>query len=196
MTPATSSVGSPALRADARRNRDLILRAADELFAEEGLAVPVDDIARRAGVGAGTLYRHFPTKEALFEAVLISHMDAIAERGRELATHDDAGQALFEFLTTLAEESATKKNLIEALASAGIDVKERASESKHAVEEAFTALVTRAQESGCIRPDVTTADLFALVMGTCSLANQPGSECSQSRMLAIVFDGMKVTGSS
>ena len=146
MTPATSSVGTSAMRADARRNRDQILRAADELFAEEGLAVPVDEIARRAGVGAGTLYRHFPTKEALFEAVLISHMDAIAERGRALAGHEDAGAALFEFLNLLAQESATKKNLIDALAGAGIDVKERASDSKHAVEEAFTNLLTRAQE--------------------------------------------------
>ena len=184
------------MRADARRNRELILRAADEVFAEEGLAVPVDEIARRAGVGAGTLYRHFPTKEALFEAVLISHMDAIAERGRELAGQDDAGAALFEFLSLLARESSTKRNLIDALAGAGIDVKERASESKCAVENAFTTLLTRAQEGGYIRKDVTTADLFALVMGTCAMANQPASGCSQSRMLSIVFDGMKATGSS
>lgn len=192
MTPATSS----ALRADARRNRDLILRAADEAFAEEGLAVPVDEIARRAGVGAGTLYRHFPTKEALFEAVLISHMDAIAARGRELAGHEDAGQALFEFLSLLAEESATKKNLIDALAGAGIDVKERASDSKHAVEEAFTTLLTRAQEGGYIRTDVTVPDLFALVVGTCAMANQSASGASQARMMAVVFDGMKAPGSA
>ena len=187
MTPATSS----ALRADARRNRDQILSAADQLFAEEGLAVPVDEIARRAGVGAGTLYRHFPTKEALFEAVLISHMDAIAERGRELAGHEDAGEALFQFLMCLAQESATKKNLIDALAGAGIDIKARASDSKHAVEEAFAALLTRAQQGGFIRRDVTVADLFALVMGTCAMANQPASEASQARMMSIVFDGVR-----
>lgn len=192
MTPATSSAASSsALRADARRNRDQILRAADEAFAEEGLAVPVDEIARRAGVGAGTMYRHFPTKEALFEAVLISHMDAIAERGRELASHEDAGAALFEFLSCLAQESASKKNLIDALAGAGIDVKARASDSKRAVEEAFATLVNRAQEGGYIRTDVTIHDLFALVMGTCSMANQPQSGASQARMMAIVFDGMK-----
>ena len=192
MTPATSSAASSsALRADARRNRDQILRAADEAFAEEGLAVPVDEIARRAGVGAGTMYRHFPTKEALFEAVLISHMDAIAERGRELASHEDAGAALFEFLSCLAQEFASKKNLIDALAGAGIDVKARASDSKRAVEEAFATLVNRAQEGGYIRTDVTIHDLFALVMGTCSMANQPQSGASQARMMAIVFDGMK-----
>jgi AcrR family transcriptional regulator len=184
------------MRADARRNRDQILRAADEAFAEEGLAVPVDEIARRAGVGAGTLYRHFPTKEALFEAVLISHMDAIAARGQELAGHEDGGAALFEFLDCLARESASKKDLIDALAGAGIDVKERASESKHAVEEAFAVLLSRAQEGGYIRGDVTLADLFALVMGCCAMAGQPGAGASRERMLAIVFDGMKATGAT
>jgi AcrR family transcriptional regulator len=193
VTPASSSaVGSSALRADARRNRELILRAADEAFAEEGLAVPVDEIARRAGVGAGTLYRHFPTKEALFEAVLVAHLDAIAELARELADHDDAGQALFEFMTCLSREGAAKKNLIDALADAGIDIKERASDSKRAVEEAFTVLLSRAQEAGYIRTDVTIADLFALIMGSCAMANQ--SDASQARVLTIVFDGMKATG--
>ena len=80
--PAETPIESrPPMRADARRNRELILAAADAAFADEGLAVPVDEIARRAGVGAGTLYRHFPTKEALFEAVLVAHMDALAATG-------------------------------------------------------------------------------------------------------------------
>lgn len=198
MTPATSSVagssapGPSGLRADARRNRDCILRAADEAFAELGLSVPVDEIARRAGVGAGTLYRHFPTKEALFEAVLVAHLDAIAARARELADHEDPGEALFEFMACLSQEAASKKSLIDALADAGVDVKESASDSKCAVEDGFKVLLTRAQQAGYIRTDVTIADLFALVMGTCAMANQPQSDASQARMLAIVFDGMKV----
>lgn len=201
MTPATSSAATSTaatsgLRADARRNRDCILRAADELFAEEGLSVPVDEIARCAGVGAGTLYRHFPTKEALFEAVLVAHLDAIASCARELADREDAGEALFEFMTCLSHEAATKKNLIDALADAGIDVKERASDSKCAVEDGFKVLLTRAQEAGYIRADVTIADLFALIMGTCALASQPQSDASQARMLAIVFDGMKTPGAT
>ncbi|HEX4865705.1 MAG TPA: helix-turn-helix domain-containing protein, partial [Acidimicrobiales bacterium] len=87
--------GASGLRADARRNRELILAAADKAFAEEGLGVPVDEIARRAGVGAGTLYRHFPTKEALFEAVLVAHLDGITERARALAEREDPDEALF-----------------------------------------------------------------------------------------------------
>lgn len=191
-----NDAGSSPLRSDARRNRELVLAAADQAFAKEGLGVPVDEIARRAGVGAGTLYRHFPTKEALFEAVLVAHMDRITDRASQLAERDDPAQALFEFMTGLGEEAASNKNLIDALAGAGIDVHETASESKHAVEEAFTGLLSRAQKAGCIRSDVTIADLFSLIMGTCALANQPASDASQTRMLAIVFDGIRVADPS
>lgn len=192
MKPSASS----PLRADARRNRELILAAAEEVFSEEGLAVPVDVIARRAGVGAGTLYRHFPTKEALFEAVLVAHMDAIAMRACELVERDDPTQALFEFMTELGREASTKKNLIDALAGAGIDVHETASESKQAVEESFARLILRAQAAGAVRPDVTVADLFGLIMGTCAMSNQTADDASRSRMLAVVFDGLKVKGAS
>ena len=181
------------LRADARRNRDLILDAADKAFAEEGLGVPVDEIARRACVGAGTLYRHFPTKEALFEAVLVAHFDAIAERARDLAESDDPDQALFEFMTVIGQEAASKRNLIEALAGAGVDIHQTAPESKRAVEDAFRHLLSRAQTSGSIRSDVTIDDLFGLIMGTCTMAN-PTADASQSRMLAIVYDGLRATG--
>jgi AcrR family transcriptional regulator len=184
----------PILRADARRNRELILAAADQAFSEEGLGVPVDEIARRAGVGAGTLYRHFPTKEALFEAVLVAHMERLAERGRELVDHPRPGQALFEFMSCLAGEAASKRNLMDALSGAGVDLKESAAEPKAAVEEVFGGLLARAQAAGEIRADITVADLFGLVMGTCSLA-PPGApeSSSQARMLAVVCDGLRAS---
>lgn len=191
----SASPSSP-LRADARRNRDLILAAADQAFAEEGLGVPVDEIARRAGVGTGTLYRHFPTKEALFEAVLVAHMNRIAQFAGELAEQEDAGQALFEFMTRLGQEAASKKNLMDALVGAGVDMHRAAAEPKHAVEAGFKGLLARAQKAGHIRSDVTIDDLFGLIMGTCTLANARESEASQARMLTIVFDGMRTTGSS
>jgi AcrR family transcriptional regulator len=183
----------PILRADARRNRELILAAADQVFSEEGLGVPVDEIARRAGVGAGTLYRHFPTKEALFEAVLVAHMERLAERGRELVDHPRPGQALFEFMSCLAGEAASKRNLMDALSGAGVDLKESAAEPKAAVEEVFGELLARAQAAGEIRADITVADLFGLVMGTCSLAPPGGPESSQARMLAVVCDGLRAS---
>ena len=190
-----TATDSSRLRADARRNRELILAAADAAFAEEGLGVPVDEIARRAGVGAGTLYRHFPTKEALFEAVLVAHLEKITERARELAEREDSDQALFEFMTCVGQEAASKRNLIEALAGAGVDIHQTAPESKQAVEEAFRHLLSRAQTAGSIRSDVTIDDLFGLIMGTCAMSN-PAADASQARMLAIVYDGLRATGPS
>ena len=196
-TAADGSAGcAPPLRADARRNRDRILAAADAAFAEEGLGVPVDEIARRAGLGAGTLYRHFPTKEALFEAVLVAHMDRLACYGQQLAGSDRPDQALFEFVGHLASEAASKRNLIDALSGAGFDVKAASSESKAALEEAFQALLSRAQAAGLVRDDVQVADLMGLVMGACALATGERTECSQSRMLAVVFAGLRAEPAS
>ena len=196
-TAADGSAGcAPPLRADARRNRDRILAAADAAFAEEGLGVPVDEIARRAGLGAGTLYRHFPTKEALFQAVLVAHMDRLACYGQQLAGSDRPDQALFEFVGHLASEAASKRNLIDALSGAGFDVKAASWESKVAVEEAFQALLSRAQAAGLVRDDVQVADLMGLVMGACALATSERVESPQSRMLAVVFAGLRAEPAS
>ena len=181
----------PPLRADARRNRELILAAADAAFADEGLGVPVDEIACRAGVGAGTLYRHFPTKEALFEAVLAAHMDRLARCGQDLAGSDHPDEALFEFVSLLASEAASKRNLVDALSGSGYDIKATSSESKAALEEALQLLLSRAQAAGLVRNDVQPADLMGLVMGACAQAGHERTGCSQSRMLAVVFAGLK-----
>jgi AcrR family transcriptional regulator len=187
----SSTDDAPSLRADARRNRELILAAADAAFADEGLTVPVDEIARRAGVGTGTLYRHFPTKEALFEAVLVAHMDTLARYGRELAGSDQPDEALFQFVDRLASEAASKRNLIDALSGAGLDIKATSSESKAAVEEAFQVLLSRAQRAGLVRHDVQPADLMGLVIGACALATHERTDCSQSRMMAVVCAGLR-----
>ena len=92
------------LRAYARRNRLKVLEAAREAFAAEGIVVPLDDIARRAGVGAGTVYRHFPTKEALFEAVVADQLQLLVGDAREALRADDAGEAFFGFLATVIDE--------------------------------------------------------------------------------------------
>ena len=191
-TPTDQRVDSgPRLRADARRNRELILAAADAAFAEEGLGVPVDEIGRRAGVGPGTLYRHFPTKEALFEAVLVAHIERLARYGQELAGGDKPDEALFEFVGRLASEAASKRNLVDALSGTGYDIKTTSSESKAALEDVFQLLLSRAQSAGLVRSDVQPADLMALVMGACSLGAPETTECSQQRMLAVVCAGLK-----
>src|SRR3954465_10653266 len=103
------------LRADAARNRARVLEVAYETFAEQGLSVPIDEIARRAGVGAGTVYRHFPTKEALFEAVIGERMRFLVGRARELLAADPSA-ALFEFLREMVRTGAADHGMVEALA--------------------------------------------------------------------------------
>src|ERR1700759_624054 len=115
----------PRLRADARRNREKVLHAARETFAESGYDVPLDEIARRAGVGAGTVYRHFPTKEALFSAVIESRMQAMVDDGHALLESAGSGDALFTFLRTVVLQwGATDRGLVDALAGFGIDIAE------------------------------------------------------------------------
>ena len=105
-----------------QRNRARLLEAAEAVFAAEGISVPVDLIAEKAGVGVGTLYRHFPTKEKLFEAILIGRIDEIADDARARVDSDDPGTAFFDFLAHLVEESALKRDLIQALMGAGVEI--------------------------------------------------------------------------
>ena len=107
------------LRADARRNRERVLTAAREAFAELGFGVPLDVIAERAGVGPGTVYRHFPTKEALFEAVTLARVQDLVVVARVGAESADPGAALDAFLARLADEAAAKRDLPDALGGAG-----------------------------------------------------------------------------
>ena len=183
-----------AMRADARRNRELILDAAEQVFAESGLVVPIDDIARRAGVGVGTLYRHFPTKEALFEAIIVARIQRLATEARALAANEDPGGALFHFLARLGEEGTAKRDLVDALSGAGVNVMEALSGAKKELERAGEMLLHRAQQAGVVRADVGLADLFALVMGTCNGADVGPALCSRARMMAVVCDGLRAEG--
>ena len=106
-------------RADARRNREKVLRAAAEAFAASGYDVPLDEIAARAGVGAGTVYRHFPTKEALFEAVITARVADLAADARERAADADPGAAFFGLLAKVGDQAAVKRDLPEAIAIPG-----------------------------------------------------------------------------
>jgi AcrR family transcriptional regulator len=179
-----------AKRADARRNRAQILVAAEICFAEQGVGVPIDDIARRACVGVGTVYRHFPTKEALAEAVVVTRMEKLVDEARSVAESDDPGGAFFGFLQTLSEAGSAKRDLIDALSGAGIDVKEKLYSLKDELTAAIGELLERAKQVGAVREDVDLADLFGLVMGTCASA-QGEIGCSQARMLSIVCDGLR-----
>ena len=126
------------LRADAVRNRARVLDVAYETFAAEGLSVPIDEIARRAGVGAGTVYRHFPTKEALFAAVIEDRMRHLVDDGYALLKSEGPGEALFSYLRSIVLQwGATDRGLVDALAGLGIDIPSVAPDA----EDAFLAVL-------------------------------------------------------
>jgi len=179
-----------ALRADAERNRRHLLETAQQVFAAEGLGVPIDEVARRAGLGIGTLYRHFPTKEALFEAILVDRMERMTARGEELADAKDAGEALFTMLETIAAESAVKKDFVHALGGA-IAAKKTFDAAKQRFRAALDTLVERAQRAKAVRADVSSTDVMALLHGV--LSASAASPEARKRHLAIIFDGLRVT---
>ena len=141
------------LRADAARNRARVLETAYETFAAEGLSVPIDEIARRAGVGAGTVYRHFPTKEDLFRAVVESrHTAHHRSTGRALLDEPGPGEALFTFLRSMVLDwGATDQGLVEALGGLGIDVDSVAPDAEDAFRGLLGELLVAAQRAGTIR---------------------------------------------
>jgi AcrR family transcriptional regulator len=180
------------VRADALRNRERILRTADEVFAAEGMGVPIDEIARRAGVGPGTLYRHFPTKEALFMAVAVSRVNASIEEARRLLQVGDPAAALFDYLRGLGDEFQTRKDLIEVMAAGGQSLHQVHPEVARDLNDAIEALLTRAQAAGAVRKDVRVEDVMNLVVGVYEVVRQFRREPQATdRLLAVVFDGLR-----
>ncbi|WP_231951390.1 TetR/AcrR family transcriptional regulator [Nocardia terpenica] len=177
------------LRADARRNRERVLAAAREAFAAEGISVPLDEIARRAGVGPGTVYRHFPTKEALFHAAIVDGIERMTEHARTLAETDDPGAAFFGFLDHMVTEGAVKRDLAEALG--GAQNLEISAPTKQLHDE-IDALLRHAQRSGAVRPDIDSDDLLLLLKGAFLATHAPAATPEQrKRTFAVVFDGLR-----
>jgi AcrR family transcriptional regulator len=188
--PETLDAKETSLRSDALRNRNRVLEVAQQLFAKEGLSVPIDEIAKRAGLGVGTLYRHFPTKEALLEAILVSRMERVVEDAEAQAEAPDPGEAFFQFLARLGEHGAAKKDLIEALARAGFDFKR--SGVRKEVGRAVGKLLHRAQAAGAVRKDVAVEEVLSLVSGAFAAIDRHGGDArARSRLLAIVCDGLR-----
>ncbi len=178
------------MRADAQRNRTRILEAAEVVFAAEGIEVPVDTIAEKAGVGVGTLYRHFPTKEKLCEAILLERLAGLTEDARAQADAADPGAAFFGFLDHMADMSASKRDLIAAVMGAGIEFEEAAAPVKEDLSEAVGVLLRRAQSAGVVRSDVTSDTVLSLVVGTCQAVASHAEMCPGD-LLGIVCDGLR-----
>jgi AcrR family transcriptional regulator len=189
-----STVGLPApgpMRADARRNRELLLDAALEAFTERGADdTSLEEIARRAGVGIGTLYRHFPGRTALLEAVYTDQVAALCQRAGELLATEPAGTALAAWVRELAEFSATKQNLTSALAADYDKDAPVFSACRDDLLAAATALLTRAQQAGAVRPDVQPLDLLRLSHGVAAATAGATDADQAERLLSLMLGGL------
>ncbi|NKY50112.1 TetR/AcrR family transcriptional regulator [Nocardia vermiculata] len=176
-----------ALRADARRNRERVLSAARAAFAAEGISVPLDEIARRAGVGPGTVYRHFPTKEALFQAAIVDNIERMIDYARGLENADDPGAAFFELLGHMVAQGGVKRDLAEALGGhETIEITGPTMEFK----EVAARILARAQEAGAVRTDIDGEDLLRTLKGAFAVTHTATAE-QRARTFAIVFDGLR-----
>jgi AcrR family transcriptional regulator len=183
--------GKP-LRADARRNRARVLEVAEAVFAAKGISAPTEEIARQAGVGIGTVFRHFPTKELLLEAVLVERFGKLAEVARALAGAEEPGVAFFDFLARVVNQSATKAAFTDALTKAGVDVESAIAQVGRELWSALDTLLVRAQRAGAVRDDIHTGELIALVVGASRAAEYASRDPNmQARAIALIFDGLR-----
>ena len=179
------------MRADARRNRELLMAAALEAFTERGADdTSLEEIARRAGVGIGTLYRHFPGRTALLEAVYTDQVAALCQRAGELLATESAGAALAAWVRELAEFSATKQNLTSALAADYDKDAPVFSACRDDLLAAATALLTRAQQAGAVRPDVQPLDLLRLSHGVAAATARADDAEQAERLLSLMLNGV------
>jgi AcrR family transcriptional regulator len=179
------------MRADARRNYEQLLGAAEAVFAERGTDASLEDIARRAGVGIGTLYRHFPTRTALLEGLLQNRLAALVAEAGELLEAPNAGEAFAAWVAALVGYMRTYKGLAGAMAPA-FCAGSTASSSCQEMARCGAALLARAQAAGVIRADADPADVIALVNAVVWTAEQAPEDSSRTdRLLGLVLDGLR-----
>jgi AcrR family transcriptional regulator len=180
------------LRVDARRNNEQLLTAAREVFAKEGTEASLREVARQARVGIGTLYRHFPTREALLEALLRSGVERLRERADELARSLPPEQALMTWLREYVERSSSYHGLPASVANALYHKKSDLYASCQQMQASGARLLARAQETGAVRADVNATDLFAVVSGVALVADQmPGGKGYTDRLLSLAMTGLR-----
>jgi AcrR family transcriptional regulator len=180
----------PPMRADARRNYEALLAAADELFTAHGPNVSLDEIARHAGVGNATLYRHFPDRRDLLVAVCVSEVEALCALGEKLHGESDAGKALTSWLRAYIDHVSAKHGLAAAFATGRRDDSELVAACQSAVEAIGTSLLRRAQTAGAVRTDVKLPDVITLV-NAIAMATETTGRRNANRMLAIVLAGIR-----
>jgi AcrR family transcriptional regulator len=177
-------------RADARLNRARILAAAAEVFAEHGASASTEEIARKAQVAIGTVFRHFPTKDDLLRAIMKDLLEQLTGEVSLLAAKGDPGTALMQFCVSIVGQAAAKKTVVDLLAAAGTDV--GVAGAVHALQQGIGALLASAQQAGTVREDVQLDEVMALVTSLCYGVLHGGWDSGlQRRALTIIFDGLR-----
>jgi AcrR family transcriptional regulator len=178
-------------RADARRNRERVLAAAEEVFAESGLKAPVEDVARRAGVGVGTVCRNFPTKQALVEAVVGAMYDTLLLEAEAALADPDPAHAFEQFVTGLPAFQARHRALADQMANE--NQSESAAGPREKLLRAVSELVARAQAAGAIRDDIGPGDVSMLFSGVAHAVSVAGElqPVLRERFVRIILDGLR-----
>jgi len=178
-------------RADALRNRDLLLEAAKSVFSAGGPEASLEAVARTAGVGIGTLYRHFPTREALFEAVYRHEVQQLADLAERLKKETLPLEALRQWMRSIVKFVATKKGMSTALALAVSKDSDLVSYSSDRLTRAIGLLLEQAIAAGEVRSDVSPEDLLRAIVGMCYTYDQPGWQKNVLRLVDIFVDGLR-----
>lgn len=188
----TASPGAAhAGRADARRNREIVLRTALRVFAEEGMQVSLGRIAQRAGVGAGTVYRHFPSKEILVEAVLAEHVEVLVAAADRWAARTAPGDALFGFMLEVIETSAGRQHVCDALTTDEGWPHAMLAGARQRFFEALERLVHDAKHAGAIRTDVQTEDISALTIGGAAVRSAHRDKARGTQLVRLLLDRLR-----
>jgi AcrR family transcriptional regulator len=180
------------MRADAQRNRERLLAAADSVFAEDGVAASTEEVARRAGVGIGTVFRHFPTKVSLLEAVFVARLRRLVDAADELAADDQPGPAFFAFLDSVLDQSGRKRAFSDALAAEGVDVDSATASAKADLERVGERLLRRAQRAGAVRADIGMSEVMIMLVGLSGIAEHgSGAPDVRDRAVRVLVDGLR-----
>jgi AcrR family transcriptional regulator len=194
-SPVPTRAAPAARRADARRNYDNLVAAAAKAFEENGVESSLEDVARRAGVGIGTLYRHFPTREALLEAVYRAEVESLCASAEQLVGTGPADDVLAAWLQLFVGYVSRKRGMASALKSAMRPDSELFAYVHEQIGRAGGSLLTAAVEAGAIRSDVELWDILRMASGICLATEQRPADPEQaSRLVGLVVDGLRYRG--
>jgi AcrR family transcriptional regulator len=191
-TMDTSADTKPGLRADARRNHEKIIDGARQVFARNGASAQMEDVARASGVGVGTVYRHFPTKEALMTELVRRNFELFASAARDALTDDrEPFEVLADVLRRNAELTAGDTAVQQAMMGAGAEVWAGTEPERHRLGQLFQELVERAQQAGTMRPDLGADDIPMLMCGVCATMGHTASGFDWRRHLELAIDSLR-----